>query len=113
MNTKHIQYFFIVFAALTLHGFVQAEQPETVGVSGNLTIFNSLLDNDANFDQYASSLVLSYSAVRGDTVPAGTGNKALNDNYDSNFDSHAQPLNERSYYVANNPLLVNGGTPAA
>jgi hypothetical protein len=66
----------LILVLLSLNNTAIA-QIAPVSIAGNLTVSNSIVDNDQKYDQFGPSVVLTYSAVRGDVVPAGTGNQAI------------------------------------
>lgn len=83
-------------------------QTAPVSIAGNLSVSNSIIDNDLKYDQLGSSVVLTYSAVRGDVVPSGTGNKAILGT--TEYKDHvAWPKDEYSYYVSPVIDFVNAG----
>lgn len=83
-------------------------QTAPVSIAGSLTVSNSIVDNDQKYNQFGPSVVLSYSAVRGDVVPAGTGNKAILGT--TEYKDHVVwPKDEFSYYVSPVTDFVNAG----
>ncbi|MEA4974340.1 MAG: hypothetical protein VB046_01235 [Paludibacter sp.] len=96
-----------MFVLLSLSCAVIA-QTAPVSIAGSLSVSNSIVDNDQKYDQFGSSVVLTYSAVRGDVVPAGTGNKAILGT--TEYKDHVTwPKDEFSYYVSPVTDFVNAG----
>lgn len=97
----------LMFVLLSLSCSALA-QTVPVSIAGNLSVSNSIIDNDQKYDQLGASVVLTYSAVRGDMVPDGTGNKAILGT--TEYKDHvAWPKDEFSYYVSPVSDFVNAG----
>ena len=85
-------------------------QTVPVSVAGTLNITNSILDNDQKYNQFGPSVVLSYSAVRGDVVPPGVGNQAILGT--TEYKDHvALPPEEFSYFLSPVSTFRNAGNP--
>lgn len=86
---------------------VVVAQP-VAGVLGGLTVRNSILSNGDEFPELSASVAVTYSAVKGTTVPAGVGNKVFLVD-DAHFDQVVAPQNSFSYYLSPNSDFTNQG----
>ncbi len=78
------------------------------GVTGTLTVKNSIIYNDLKFKQIGPNVSISNSAVRGSTPPTGVGNMLLNN---TGFkDLLVSPSDTISYYLSSTSTLRNAGT---
>ena len=103
---KYLKYKIILITVL----LVEVLQAASVagGVAGTLTVKNSIIYNDTTYLQIASTVTISNSAIRGRTVPTGTGNKLIN-NFSAMKDILAAPSDTFSYYLAPTSTLRNAG----
>jgi len=88
--------------------FAAKAQTLPVSVAGNLSVSNSIVDNDQKYNQLGASVTINYSAVRGDVVPAGTGNYAILGTTEY-IDPVALPVDEYSYFLSPLTDFVNAG----
>ena len=111
---KYLNYNLLFITLLSVK--VLQAVPVAGGIAGTLTVKNSIIYNDTTFLQTASTVTLSNSAIRGTTVPPGTGNMLLT-GYSGFADPLASPANTISYYLSptstfrNNGINISGVTP--
>lgn len=87
----------VIFTLLGWQLVSGIEQP--AAVSGSLNVVNSVLKNDGNYLELASSTTISYSVVAGTTAPSGTANRVLSNSINWK-DSIVSPANTDSYYLS-------------
>src|ERR1035437_7775916 len=79
------------------------------GVAGSLTVTNSIIYNDLASSQVASTVIIRNSAVRGSTIPTGSGNLLVN-SYTAFKDALAAPVDTFSYYLSPTSTLTDVGS---
>lgn len=101
-----------ILLVLILAGFVpeyiNAAVPSAVG--GTITVRNSVFDNDDKYSQVASTVDLTYSAVKGTTSVSGTGNLLVS-GLSAISDQNAAPLDSVSYYLSPASSCMNAASP--
>jgi hypothetical protein len=103
---KNLYSIILVFVCLT----TGTPEAATVvgGVAGTLAVKNSIIYNDTTYSQIASTITISNSAVRGSSIPTGTGNLLVN-SYTAFKDALASPVDTFSYYLSPTSTLTDAG----
>lgn len=83
-------------------------QEKPSSIAGSLNVINSVIDNDKNYNQLSSSVSVSYSAIRSDILPSGSGNIKISNSYHYH-DSLAITADRRSYFLSPTHPVRNHG----
>ncbi|MDD4490116.1 MAG: hypothetical protein PHD30_06400 [Paludibacter sp.] len=97
-----------MFVLLSISCTAIAQTAPPVSMAGNLSVSNTIVDNDLKYGQLGPSVVVTYSAVRGNVIPSGTGNKAILGTTEYK-DPVAYTKDEFSYYVSPVSDFMNTG----